>query len=150
MLTIRLYQKNKRAFTTIEMLIVLIISTFFMSLSIFLYDGVHVNDKELEEEFWTNFKVYWRRTIETNEYKHVSTQIYVDGHDVVFYNFRKHVRLRMPNSLSVQPAFLIMVNSDGYSAPQTYEWFSKKTNTRYLLKVQLGGGTYKLYEKYYE
>ncbi|KPN83019.1 hypothetical protein [Apilactobacillus kunkeei] len=150
MWTIKPWQKNKGAFTTIEMLIVLIISSIFMSLCIFLYQGVHINDKELEKDFWENFNVYWKHGIESSEYSGLRTYIYEKNNDIIFLNDGNYNKLRMPNGMRSQDNLLIIINNDGYVPPQTYEWYSKKTHTRYYLKVQLGGGTYKIYEKYYE
>ena len=56
----------------------------------------------------------------------------------------------MPDGMRSEDNLSITINNDGYVAPQTYKWYSKTTHTRYLLKVQLGGGTYKIYEEYYE
>ncbi|WP_220730073.1 prepilin-type N-terminal cleavage/methylation domain-containing protein [Apilactobacillus zhangqiuensis] len=147
---IKLWQKNKNAFTTIEMLIVLVISSIFMSLCIFLYHGMHVSDKELEKEFWINFRVYWRQAIENSEYTKSLTTIYATKHEIIFFNKGHHYSLRMPDSMWVQDRLLIYINGDGYSAPKTFRWYSKKTNTRYLVKIQLGGETYRLDETYYE
>ncbi|TMT00858.1 type II secretion system protein [Apilactobacillus kunkeei] len=143
-------KKSKDGFTTIEMLIVLIISSFFMSLCIFLYQGTHINDQELEKEFWVNFREYWKQAIENSAYTGWETNIYEKDHDIIFSNKGHHNKLRMPDSMHSQDNLLITVNNDGYVPPQTYEWYSKNTHTRYLLKVQLGGGIYKIYEKYYE
>ncbi|KOY75326.1 hypothetical protein RZ70_11610 [Apilactobacillus kunkeei] len=150
MWTTRPWQKNKSAFTTIEMLIVLIISSIFMSLCIFLYQGVHINDRELEKDFWVNFNVYWKQGIANSEYSRLKTYIYQKNHDIIFFNDGHYNNLKMPDGMRSEDNLLITINNDGYVPPQTYKWYSKTTHTCYLLKVQLGGGTYKVYEEYYE
>lgn len=132
------------------MLIVLIISAIFMSLCIFLYQGVHINDQELENDFWANFNFYWKQGIANSEYSRLRTYIYQKNHDIIFFNDGHYNKLKMPDGMRSEDNLLITINNDGYVAPQTYEWYSKATHTRYLLKVQLGGGTYKIYEEYYE
>lgn len=121
-----------------------------MSLCIFLYQGIHTNDKELEKYFWINFKAYWRQAIENSEYSRLPSEVYATKHEIVFYNNGHHYELRMPDSMRVQDRFLIVIKGDGYVSPQTWKWYSKKTNTLYIVRIQLGGGTYKLYETYYE
>lgn len=132
------------------MIIVLIVSSIFMSLSIFLYQGFHINDKEMEKSFWVSFNYRWKQAIENSEYNNEPTYVYINNHQVVFSNKGHHVNLSMPDSLFAQERFLVIIKEDGYIAPKTYRWFSKKTNTVYLMKVQLGGGTYKLNEEYYD
>lgn len=131
------------------MIITLIITTIFLSLSLFMFHSLNISDEEIENEFWKSFNAYWQQTVENSKYYEEISHIYIVDRKVVFSTEGKKMYLAVPKSLSTPLRYLITIKSDGYVAPGSYNWLSRNRRVAYQQRIQLGWGIYRIYEQKY-
>lgn len=133
---------KKAAFTTIEMVIVLGITAVIFSLV-----GpriVTTQERLAEQHFWHQFRQEWRYAQMQAQTNHYGTTIHYapEKSGIAFTcNFKQQV-VTVPPTLQVVAFSDIEIKGDGYVRPQTQEFYSKITNEKYLLVIQMARGEY--------
>lgn len=145
----KLLSHNKKAFTTIEMIITMLIVLSFMLLTIYMFHNISFASKSDEKDFWYSFQNYWNETIMISKSNHKRSHIYLssDKKLVIFGDLTHKSVLNIPDTMEVTRNFNLTINSDGYISPSTIVWKSNKKHIKYVQTIQLGWGIYQLKEE---
>lgn len=144
----KLLNLKKRAFTTMEMIITMIIVVSFMLLTTYMFNNIR-NDENYERDFWYSFHNYWNETVTMakNEHEGLYVRLSANNRKVLFGDLKRKLVLDIPNSMYVTHPFKVSINSDGYIAPCTIIWKSNQRKITYIQTIQLGWGIYQLKEE---
>ncbi|KRL02718.1 hypothetical protein [Liquorilactobacillus capillatus] len=129
------------AFSLIEMVVVLALSTFVLLLTIKPLDNSISNLQE--KIFWQSFKQTWtREIISSAKFNKVYTIEF--KHDRVIFNERNNIKVivKLPRTLSIRRYELIKVNDTGSISGRTIIVDSSLQGKPYYILVQLGWGKY--------
>lgn len=144
---IKLLKMNRTGFSTFEMIVVLLMATVFFSTTLFMFNSLKYNHSQNDKVFWELFKSNWEATIESSKVNHIDSSIYISNHHLIFQNHIKESSITVPDNMVTPADFNIQIKRNGYIAPKTYYWLIKNQNKKYIQKIQMGWGVYRLYER---
>lgn len=144
---IKLLKINRIGFSTFEMIVVLLMTTVFFSTTLFMFNTLRYNHSQNDKIFWDLFKSNWEATVESSKANHIDSVIYISHNHVIFENKAKKSEVTVPNNIVTPDEFVIQIKRNGYISPKTYYWFIRNKNKKYVQKIQMGWGVYRLYEK---
>lgn len=144
---IKLLKINRMGFSTFEMIIVLLMTTVFFSTTLFMFNTLKYNHSQNDKIFWDLFKSNWEATVESSKVNHIDSVIYISNNHLIFENKAKKSEVTVPNNIVTPAEFIIQIKRNGYIAPKTYYWNIKNKNKKYVQKIQMGWGIYRLYEQ---
>ncbi|TPR38687.1 hypothetical protein [Apilactobacillus micheneri] len=149
MIIIKQLKKSKFGFTNIEMIIVLMITSLFIGITLFIYPNIKNYQRNDEQKFWNSFKYQWdsivmSTKINKNEKSKITSTIIVNKNNVHFIYWNGvNKSLNIPNTMSIYGnSYIIDIKSGGYVAPATYRWHSNLLKKDYIQTFQLGWGVY--------
>lgn len=134
--------KKARAFTMLEMVIVLALVTMIL-----LFTGPsigHSSEQVNEQRFWQAFRQQWHLAQTRAQLQHQPTTIdYLpDAHAVVFTGWRYHSTIAVPATMRVDVFSPIEMQADGYVRPTTQHFYSRSGRCHYRLIIQMARGEY--------
>lgn len=134
----------KKAFTTIEMVIVLGIVALLLAFT--MPNFTHSRQLMMEEQFWRSMRQQWRTAQIAAQLHHQATNVDYDkeAQQITFSTGRHHTEVVVPGTLTVRRFNAIEMHEDGYVRPQTMVFDSRLNDCRYLMKIQLAWGGYRL------
>lgn len=134
----------KKAFTTIEVVIVLGIIALLLTFT--MPNFVHSRQLMMEEQFWRSMRQQWRTAQIAAQLHHQATNVDYDKEtqQIIFSTGGHHTEVVVPGTLIVRHFNTIEMHEDGYVRPQTMMFDSQLNDQRYLMKVQLAWGGYRL------
>ncbi|MGM9907746.1 hypothetical protein [Limosilactobacillus sp.] len=138
--------RGQRAFTSVEMIVVLgLVVTIYLVLAPTFQPS---RQAIAEQQFWHELRQDWRAAQVGAQVHHQSTVIdyYSDTKQLVFQRNGHRTLLNIPPTIALDEekfnAFII--DDTGYTAPQTIGFKSRLQHCKYLMKVQLAWGGYRL------
>lgn len=138
-----------RAFTSVEMIIVLgLVAILCVTVAPSLQPS---RQAITEQQFWHAMRQQWRRAQVAAQLDHQSTIIscHSDTQQVEFWRDGDASFLNIPATLRPKRFVTVFIHEDGYAAPQTICFDSTLNHRRYLMKVQLAWGGYRLEKTHY-
>lgn len=136
--------KNQRAFTSIEMIVVLgLVAVIYLVIAPTFQPSWQAI---AEQQFWHELRQDWRAAQVTAQVRHQSTTVqhYLSTRQIVFNSDGHRTILNIPPTIEVEPFDMFIIDKTGYAAPQTIEFKSRLKHCRYLMKIQLAWGGYRL------
>lgn len=129
---------KRDAFTLLESVIVLVIAVLIvMIISPSMNKSRQI---AMERQFWTKLHSCWDLEVNKARRHHQRMIIYADGHQM---RVGQEI-LKMPQTLSTHDFAVLNVHKDGFVAPQTRVLYSSIDHSRYVLKIQMGWGGYRV------
>lgn len=134
--------KRARAFTMLEMVIVLALVTVIL-----LFTGPLIgrsNEQVAEQRFWQGFRQQWHLAQTRAHLKHQPTTISysADTHTVAFTSWRYRFTVVVPATMRVEAFSPIEMQADGYVRPATQRFYSRSGRCHYRLVIQMARGEY--------
>lgn len=134
--------RKSRAFTTLEMIIVLGLVALIMC----MLGPQFGRSKQCmaEDRFWQSFRQEWRLAQTQAQLNHLPTTIFYDSTTNTLVFARDHHRryVDLPSSLLVTSFTPVMMKTDGYVRPGTRCFYSQVRKCRYQLVVQMARGEF--------
>lgn len=135
---------GQRAFTSVEMIVVLgLVAVIYLILT-----PTFQPSRQLiaEQQFWHGMRQNWRAAQVAAQVRHQPTAIdYHPGtQQITFDRGDNKVALNIPSTIETEDFDMIIIDDSGYTAPQTIRFKSRLRHCRYLMKVQLAWGGYRL------
>lgn len=129
---------KRRAFTLVETVIVFAIALLLITLT--SPSLTRSRQAAAERQFFTRLKSCW--DLETNRARNEKHRlsIYANGQQM---NVGNKV-IKIPSTLSTPNFAVLNVYDDGFTAPHTRVFYSKIDRSRYVMKIQMGWGGYRI------
>lgn len=135
---------KKRAFTVAEMLVVLGIICMLFALA----TPPFIKNRQLmaEDQFWHALRQEWRNAQVEAQLNHRETTIKYEkqSRQIIFTRLGKQKMVAVPSTITVKPFGIIGMHGNGYVRPRTLAFYSAARHQRYLMKIQLAWGGYRL------
>ncbi|WP_295746580.1 type II secretion system protein [uncultured Limosilactobacillus sp.] len=129
---------KRSAFTLVETVIVFAIALLIITLT--SPSLTRSRQSAAERQFFTRLKSCW--DLETNRARSEKRRlsIYANGRQM---NVGNKV-IKLPATLSTPNFAVLNVGDDGFTAPHTRVLYSKLDRSRYVMKIQMGWGGYRI------
>lgn len=135
---------KERAFTMVEMVIVLGIVSMLFALTAPRF----IKSRQLiaEDQFWHALRQEWRNAQVEAQLNHRETAISYEeqSRQIIFTRLGERHPVAVPSTITVKPFGMIKMHCNGYVCPQTLTFDSAGRHQRYLMKIQLAWGGYRL------
>ncbi|MDF4006733.1 prepilin-type N-terminal cleavage/methylation domain-containing protein [Limosilactobacillus fermentum] len=144
-----MFNSQRRAFTMVEVVIVLAISALVIVTTTIPYQKR--NAELSEEQFWRDVKQRWQEAQTRARVEGKATFIYLTSRSKREIRFEYHTdsgkkvteEVLLPKQLHVASnEDMVKIYKNGYVSPRTWSFVSKATMTNYDMKIQMGWGGY--------
>lgn len=142
---------KKDAFTMLEAIIILILTAIIITFS--FPNLTRSRQVVVEHEFWNDFRQSWQAAQVRSKTKHIETMVTFDpvSYQIEFdwREQRKLVKdkLDIPETILVRKFDDFKIHENGYTKPRTQEFQSSINGRKYLMRIQLAWGGYRIEEK---
>ena len=142
---------KKEAFTMLETIIVLILSVVIITFS--FPNLMRSRQVVAEHEFWNDFRQSWQAAQVRSKTKHIETMVTFDPVSYqIEFDWRDQQKLvkgklDIPETILVRKFDDFKMHENGYTKPRTQYFQSSINWRRYLMRIQLAWGGYRIEEK---
>lgn len=138
---------KRPGFTLIEMTISLMIISLIMIITV--PKATTAYDEWKTRKFWNSLRQEWQLSQVRAQVQQVPTEIYYQSKNrrLVFYSELQNHYVSLPDNIICYNVNEIKMHSNGYVKPTTWGFIDKQKKEEIKMKIQMGGGGYRLEKK---